>query len=79
MSQAPSVGRIVHYYGESEEYAGQPIAALVTEVDDEDLALARLHIFWPLHQEPIKAENFGHVYTFSETPTPGHWSWPPRA
>ncbi|WP_461169279.1 hypothetical protein [Arthrobacter sp. Z1-15] len=78
MPQAPSVGRIVHYYGESEHYAGQPIAALIVEVDDESTEHARLNIFWPLHEEPIKEENRGSIYTFSEDPKPGHWSWPPR-
>jgi hypothetical protein len=78
--QRPSVGRIVHYqsYGTpGGEHRSAPRAATVTAtraedpsiVDDTTVHLAVLNptgMFFNLH------------VPYSETPRPGHWSWPPR-
>jgi len=70
MSQTPSIGRIVHFQHPAQ--AGGPIAAIITSVLEDDVVL--LTAFMP-SQLP------GYVVKpvpFAETPTPGHWSWPPR-
>ena len=73
MSQLPSVGRVVHYqsYGTpGGEYLPEPRAAIISEVQSEDLVglvvLSPTGLF------------FNRDVPFSEEPKPGHWNWPPR-
>ena len=71
----PSVGRMVHYrsYGSpGGEYASLPRAAVVTEVDPdgETVGLCILNPTGQFFTQHVK---------YSETPKPGHWSWPPRS
>jgi hypothetical protein len=84
----PSVGRIVHYYRNDLGDLGAigvnvPIAAIITFVQEKG----------DLHPMQVDSENRYHVTLtgffigaqeclgttpFSETPKPGHWTWPPR-
>ncbi|MFD3594292.1 hypothetical protein ACFWU5_16325 [Nocardia sp. NPDC058640] len=74
MNQTPSVGRIVHYqsYGTpGGEYLPEPRAAVITELSGPDgtVGLCVLNPTGMFFNENVK---------FAETPTPGHWNWPPR-
>ena len=72
--QQPTIGRIVHYqsYGTpGGEYQSAPRAAIVTEVGEG--GVVGLCILNPTGQF------FTRGVLFAATPTPGHWSWPPRA
>ena len=73
MSQMPSVGRVVHYQSfgtPGGEYLPEPRAAIITEVQSEDLVgLAVLNPTGFFFNRDVK---------FSEEPKPGHWNWPPR-
>lgn len=81
--QVPSIGRIVHYtsasYGTSYP-EGITHAAIVTGlVSDENLYLDVRP--GPLGDAPRSWGSYGPDsggIPFAETPTPGHWSWPPR-
>lgn len=72
----PTVGRCVHYqsYGTPKgEYASQPRAATVTEVDEngENVGLCIMNptgLFFTQHVPHAPGDK----------PTPGHWNWPPR-
>lgn len=70
----PTVGRIVHYqsYGTpGGEYTPQPRAAVITEVgQDDDPMTVGLCVLNPTGQF------FNRDVEYSETPKPGHWSWP---
>lgn len=69
----PSVGRVVHYqaYGTpGGEYKSVPRAATITQVNED--GSVGLCIFNPT------GLFFPTSVKFSETPTPGHWNWPPR-
>lgn len=73
MNQKPSIGRIVHYqrYGSpGGEHESKPSPAIITDVL-EDGATVDIMVFNPnglyFNRTP-----------YSETPKPGHWSWPPR-
>jgi hypothetical protein len=77
-AQLPTIGRTVHYqsYGTPNgEYLPEPRAAIITEVHS-DLRVS-LCVINPtgihLNRGP-KDEGIA----FAETPTPGHWNWPPR-
>ena len=73
MSQMPSVGRVVHYqsYGTpGGEYLPEPRAAIISEVQSEDLV--GLVVMNPT------GLFFNRDVPFSEEPKPGHWNWPPR-
>jgi hypothetical protein len=61
-----SVGRTVHYTTDS----GRPRPAVITEVHDDDFV--DLVIFNSLGAVPVED------IEFSEEPTSGCWSWPPR-
>lgn len=83
MTQAPSIGRIVHYrsFGTpGGEYLPEPRAAVVTETGTRQLLpggplveVVGLAVLNPTGMF------FNQDVPFSETPKPGHWSWPPRA
>lgn len=71
--QRPSIGRIVHYqkYGTpGGEHKPEPSPAIITRVNDSD------------HTCDLFVMNPNGCYfnrtPFAETPTPGHWNWPPR-
>lgn len=73
MNQMPSVGRVVHYqsYGTpGGEYRPEPRAAIISEVQSEDLV--GLVVLNPT------GLFFNRDVPFSEEPKPGHWNWPPR-
>lgn len=69
----PTVGRIVHYTSAIDE----TLAAIITQVDATfgagrvGLAILRPPSWFG---EPVQRE----FASFSETPRPLHWSWPPR-
>lgn len=67
--QKPTVGRIVHYHNEVNP---NPLAAIVTYVFKNPAdGMCGLHVFGT-------EESDRNGVPFSETPKPGHWSWPPR-
>jgi hypothetical protein len=75
----PTVGRIVHYqsYGSpGGEYRSLPRAAVITQTQVENRELGDgvvgLAILNPTGMY------FSEKIPYAETPTPGHWSWPPR-
>lgn len=77
----PSIGRIVHYqsYGTPNgEYVPEPRAAIITAItpqavlfDAPEVPHVSLCVLNPT------GFFFNHVVPFAETPTPGHWNWPP--
>lgn len=92
MTQPPSIGRIVHYqsYGTpGGEYLPEPRAAIITEVHDYKVtrtlptnvgesgtvtmtSRVGLCVLNPTGQF------FNRDVPYADTPTPGHWNWPPR-
>lgn len=70
----PSVGRIVHSFGSA---GGLPVAAIVTEVIDDEAMNVRLTLFRP--GEPPRAPE-GSVPHISKrtTQSRGWWDWPVR-
>lgn len=79
MSQAPSIGRIVHYHSfgtPGGEYLPEPRAAIITEiVEDSDRTHAPVVSLAVLNPTGMF---FNQSVIYSEAPTPGHWSRPPR-
>ena len=74
MSQKPSIGRIVHYqrYGSpGGEHKAEPSPAIVVKVLNEETMECQLVVFNPNGQ-------YFNPTPYSETPKPGHWSWPPK-
>lgn len=72
MDQKPSVGRIVHYTPDSDEPG--PWAAIITRVSIDVARLdVNLGVFSP---NGFLSPRDG--VEFSEKPSPGCWSWPPR-
>lgn len=68
--QQPSIGRLVHFYNLGDDAGEFPCAALITGLR-EDIGVS-LKVFYPSGLFDM------HAVPFSETPRPGHWSWPPR-
>lgn len=84
MAQTPSIGRIVHYHSYGTpggEYLPEPRAAIITAVgkptyfqySSVPTVVASLAVMNPT------GTFFNQDVPFAEEPTPGHWSWPPRA
>lgn len=66
----PSVGRIVHYYRPTlDRTLPPPRAAIITQVEEHSVML---ELFGP------GDDRFASAF-YAEQPTPGCWSWPPRA
>lgn len=83
-TQKPTVGRIVHYQPlethpewqpDTEGRTGQPWAAIITEVIDDDTV--KLHILNPIgtSSDPIERDP---KWSRADSLTPGHWTWPTR-
>lgn len=73
----PSIGRIAHYHSElTTGEASRPFAAIVADVNEDD----SVNLFLIDHSGSASAVNGGGIegVPYSETPKPGHWSWPPR-
>lgn len=69
----PTVGRIVHFYGDG-ELDLDPYAGIITRVRtvDDGWDICDIVTFGPqsmYHQQEVE---------FSPTPKAGCWSWPPR-
>lgn len=86
MPQQPSIGRIVHYQARGSadgKFAPEPRAAIVTAVPE---LLSEQPNTGP--EDYVKAADlcvvnpsgmfFDREVPYAETPTPGHWSWPPK-
>lgn len=80
----PTVGRIVHYVGFEAHDFCEPRAAIVTAVPDllseqpnsgpeGYVKAAHLTVF------DVDGTRVRKGVPHATTPTPGHWSWPPRA
>lgn len=70
----PSIGRIVHYqsYGTpGGEYLPEQRAAIITEVSDPETREVGLCVLNPT------GHFFNRNVPYAETPTSGHWNWPP--
>jgi hypothetical protein len=85
MTQAPSVGRIVHYHSYGTpggEYLPEARAAVITAIGPP---LARpggktvANMIVGLAVLNPTGMFFNQDVRFSEEPKPGHWSWPPRS
>lgn len=79
----PTVGRLVHYHSHgspvrpdgTQKYTPEPRAAIVTAVPDavfQGSMTVSLAILNPT------GLFFDQAVPYSDGPTPGHWSWPPR-
>ncbi len=79
MLQTPSIGRIVHYHSYGTpggEYASEPRAAIITAVSayDDGTVISTVDLC-VLNPEGMF---FNRAVKYSDEPTPGHWTWPPR-
>lgn len=70
----PTVCRAVHFYHEAPDFYSKPIAATVTAVSESDDMTVSLAVFMPGTTMEWRRD-----IPFSETPRPGHWTWPPRS
>jgi hypothetical protein len=76
----PSVGRVVHYHSYGTpggEYLPEARAAIITAVAAAELEGATDQVSLAILNPTGMFFNVD--VPFSETPAPGHWSWPPRA
>ncbi|MBF6138115.1 hypothetical protein IU501_34670 [Nocardia otitidiscaviarum] len=82
----PSIGRIVHYQslgGKDGTFPPEPRAAIITgipahvtdESDQPDSGYEQA-----VHLAVINPTGmyFNQTVPYADTPTPGHWNWPPR-
>lgn len=80
MTQAPSIGRIVHYctLGSADGvFAPEARAAIITQVhlgtaNDDGVDQVNLVVLNPT------GLYFNEYVAYSPDPLPGYWSWPPR-
>jgi hypothetical protein len=85
-TQKPTVGRVVHYYAESnskdEPYSG-PFAAMISAVDpppaEGQPQTVSLSVFYPSSGRPEGEEHQKSAVKQSAEPTKHHWCWPPRS
>lgn len=77
MQPSPTVGRIVHYHPPQDPDCAVPWAALVTAVNPRGLHEPDGSISAAVYLPSGTATGYPHI-PYSETPKPGHWSWPPR-
>ncbi|MDQ0756083.1 hypothetical protein [Arthrobacter sp. B3I4] len=79
MSQTPSIGRIVHFYPAQSlpDCANGPWAAIITAVHRRGSHVPDGGISASVFLPSGTAAGYPFL-PFSETPKPGHWSWPPR-
>jgi hypothetical protein len=75
-SPLPTVGRAVHYH--DPHGARSAVAAIVVAVPDAAEPIAPDTVSLALLM-PERLLAWKQDVPFSETPAPGHWSWPPRA
>lgn len=81
MSQVPSIGRIVHYHSYGTpggEFKPEPRAAIITRVGDADPVPEHGVPYVDLAVLNPTGMFFNQDVKFSDEPTPGHWTWPPR-
>jgi hypothetical protein len=71
----PTIGRIVRFTGNAGNATGCTFAALITYVEGDR---ANLCVF-AQHGLGARPFEFLLAVPFSDTPQPGHWSWPPRS
>ena len=74
-AQAPSLGRIVHYKSQGSmtgAFEAETYSAIISRLPEAGGEIVGLTVF-----QPIGVFYKGAV-PYAETPTPGHWSWPPR-
>jgi hypothetical protein len=75
MTQLPTVGSIVHYYGLTNREPQAAMVAAISKRDPLSVSLAILSSYGEWYQYAEGAFNAG--VPFSETPKSNHWSWPP--
>jgi len=83
--QQPTIGRIVHYqsYGTpGGEFLPEPRAAVITAIHRSDVDSTDAHEVITVTVDAAVLNPTGLFFAvglpFAETPTPGHWNWPPR-
>jgi hypothetical protein len=77
--QKPSVGRIVHYVGDDydgEMMTGKTRPAIIVHVNGD--TNVNLQVFTDGSNDGASNTISKKSRVFSESPKPGHWSWPPR-
>lgn len=79
MTQTPTVGRIVHYHSYGTpggEFLPEARAAVITAVPDPIDAASGLVSLAVLNPSGMF---FQPEVEYAEEPSPGRWTWPPRA
>lgn len=74
----PSIGRIVHFT-DYENTSQRTYAAIVTAVPFENNPGGMRACLGVFIGVPGRDMMWTGATPYSETPKPGHWSWPPRA
>jgi len=74
MSQAPSVGRVVHFLPPFVDDK-QPRAGLIVAVNTAVVPNRPTVVYW----DPFNGtQHVAHDVTYSESLEPDRWTWPPR-
>lgn len=74
-SPTPAVGRIAHFqtHGTADgAFVSEARAAIISDLPEVGDGIVGLTVFHPT------GVFFKGDVPYAETPTPGHWSWPPR-